>query len=51
MRLPGPERVELTSQTQVDRRQFAMSGGQLPGMIPAGVDLTLTVVLAHDGGD
>jgi polyisoprenoid-binding protein YceI len=50
-RLPGPERVELTSQAQVDRRQFAMSGGQLPGMIPAGVDLTLTVVLARDGGD
>ncbi len=50
-RLPGPERVELTSQTQVDRRQFAMSGGQLPGMIPAGVVLALEVMLVRDGGD
>jgi polyisoprenoid-binding protein YceI len=47
-RLQGPERVELTGQVRVDRRHFAMSGGQLPGMSPAEVDLSLAVMLVRD---
>jgi polyisoprenoid-binding protein YceI len=43
----SPERVELTGQTRVDRRHFAMSGGQLPGMIPAEIDLSLAVALVR----
>jgi polyisoprenoid-binding protein YceI len=46
--LQGPERVELAGQVTVDRRSFAMSGGQLPGLIPAGVNLSLTVALVRD---
>jgi polyisoprenoid-binding protein YceI len=49
-RLPGPERVELTTQVQVDRRRFSMSGGRLPGMTPVGVVLALEVILVRDGG-
>jgi polyisoprenoid-binding protein YceI len=48
-RLQGPERVEFTGQTRVDRRDFAMSGGQLPGMIPATVELSFTVALLREG--
>jgi polyisoprenoid-binding protein YceI len=47
LRLQGPERVELTGQAQVDRRSFSMSGGQLPGMIPAGVELAVEVALVR----
>jgi len=45
----SPERVELTGQTRVDRRHFAMSGGQLPGMIPAEVELAVEMELVRDG--
>jgi polyisoprenoid-binding protein YceI len=48
MRPQESERVELTGQVQADRRDFAMSGGQLPGMIPAGVELSLTVLLEQE---
>jgi polyisoprenoid-binding protein YceI len=41
----GARRVQLTSKVEVDRRSFAMSGGQLPGLVPAGVELSLAVVL------
>ena len=44
-RVEGSKCVELTGQVRVDRRSFAMSGGQLPGMIPAEVELSLTVML------
>ena len=49
-RLRG-ERVELTGQTRVDRRHFAMSGGQLPGMIPAEVELAVEMELVRDGDE
>lgn len=49
IRLQEPERVELTGQAQVDRRSFSMSGGQLPGMIPAGVELAVEVALVREG--
>jgi polyisoprenoid-binding protein YceI len=45
----GPERVELAGQVRVDRRSFAMSGGQLPGLIPAKVELSVEVVLVREG--
>jgi polyisoprenoid-binding protein YceI len=48
-RVEGSKCVELTGQVRVDRRSFAMSGGQLPGMIPAGIELSLTVMLAREG--
>ena len=47
-RQQGPDRIELTGQTRVDRRSFAMSGGQLPGLIPAGVELAVEVELVRD---
>jgi polyisoprenoid-binding protein YceI len=43
--LHGPQHVELAGQVRVDRRSFSMSGGQLPGMIPAEVELSVVVVL------
>jgi polyisoprenoid-binding protein YceI len=46
-RLQGSERVELSGQAHVDRRSFGMSGGQLPGMIPAGVELLVEVGLVQ----
>jgi polyisoprenoid-binding protein YceI len=45
----GPQHVELAGQVRVDRRSFSMSGGQLPGMIPAEVELSVVVVLEHAG--
>jgi polyisoprenoid-binding protein YceI len=47
-RLQAPQRVELIGQVRVDRRSFSMSGGQLPGMIPAGVELRLRAELRRD---
>jgi len=44
----GPDRIELTGQARVDRHSFAMSGGQLPGLIPAGVELSVEVGLVRD---
>ncbi len=48
-RLQGSDRLELTGQAQVDRRSFAMSGGQLPGLIPAKVELAVEVGLVRVG--
>jgi polyisoprenoid-binding protein YceI len=45
--LRGPERVELSGHAHVDRRSFSMSGGGLPGMIPAGVELAVEVGLVR----
>jgi polyisoprenoid-binding protein YceI len=49
MRLQGAERVELSGKVRVDRRSFSMSGGQLPGMIPPGVELLVEVGLVREG--
>jgi polyisoprenoid-binding protein YceI len=43
----GSERVELSGDAHVDRRSFSMSGGGLPGMIPAGVELAVEVGLVR----
>ena len=47
-RVEDSQRVELTGQVRVDRRSFAMSGGQLPRMIPAEVELSLAVMLVRE---
>jgi len=47
-RQQGPDRIELTGQTQVDRRSFEMCGGQLPGLIPAEVELSVEVGLVRE---